>query len=272
MQVNGPLLLVGGGKMGGALLEGWLDRGIAPEQVYVVEPDGERRQGLEARRVHAVAGEGDLSKDLVPAVVVLAVKPQMMDEVLPPYRRFAGPGTVFLSIAAGRTIASLTRHLGEAAAVVRAMPNTPAAVGRGISVLCANANVGDEQQRQCETLMQAVGETGWVEDEGLMDAVTGVSGSGPAYVFLLMECLAEAGVEAGLPADLAQRLAMATVAGAGELARRSGEEPAQLRRNVTSPGGTTQAALDVLMAEDGLKPLMVRAVAAAKQRGRELAG
>jgi pyrroline-5-carboxylate reductase len=258
--------------MGGALLAGWIDRGMAPGRITVVEPSGELREAAGTRHgVAAVAAASDLDDSLSPSVVVLAVKPQTMDQAAPGYRRFVGPGTVFLSIAAGKTIGYFAGHLGAAAAIVRAMPNTPAAVGRGITVLCANPAVGAAQRDGCEALLAAVGETEWIDDEALMDAVTAVSGSGPAYVFLLIECLAAAGVDAGLPADLAMRLASATVCGAGALAGGSPEPADTLRRNVTSPGGTTQAALEVLMGEAGLKPLLSHAVAAATQRSRELA-
>ncbi len=263
------LLLIGCGKMGGALLGGWLDRGLAP-RVVVVEPGPGAaafagKPGIELlASIDAVAGE------FAPAVVVLAVKPQVMADVLPAYRRLAG-SALFLSIAAGKTLGFFARALGPRAAVVRAMPNTPAAVGRGIAVACANAQVSPAQRALAERLLTAVGEVAWVEDEALIDAVTAVSGSGPAYVFLLIECLAEAGVAAGLPADLAARLARATVAGSGELARLSAESAAALREAVTSPGGTTRAALDVLMAADGLAPLLRRAVLAAAKRSRQLA-
>jgi len=179
---------------------------------------------------------------------------------------------VFLSIAAGRPIAYFEDRLGEDAAVVRTMPNTPAAIGRGITVACANRHVNGADRAICGDLLAAVGEVAWVDDEGLLDAVTATSGSGPAYVFLLIECLAAAGGAAGLPSDLAMRLARATVAGAGELAYQSEEAPSELRRNVTSPGGTTAAALSVLMADDGLGRLLTRAVAEATRRSRELAG
>ena len=267
---GGEVLLVGCGKMGGALLQGWLDRGSAGRFV-VVEPDsgGAVFAGRPEVALHREAVTLDL--DLRPDVVVLAVKPQMMTDAIRHYGRFAGGPTVFLSIAAGKTLAYFARQLGEGAAIVRAMPNTPAAIGRGITVACANPAVAPAQIALCERLLATVGEVAWVEDEALIDAVTAVSGSGPAYVFLLIECLAKAGVAAGLPEALAVRLARATVAGAGELARRSGEAAAILRQNVTSPGGTTQAALEVLMAPDGLEPLLGRAVAAAARRSRELA-
>ena len=270
MNLEGRLLLIGCGKMGSALLRGWLERGLDPGQVAVVEPSAELRAALRSLGVVAEEGLEALAPDLEPAFVIFAVKPQQMEAVLPSCRRFAAPGTAFLSIAAGTTIATFEAALGTEAAVIRVMPNTPAAVGRGISVLCANGRTGDAQRQVAGELLAAVGEVAWIEDEGLMDAVTAVSGSGPAYVFLLIECLTEAGVEAGLAPGLAQQLARATVAGAGELARLSEETAGQLRRNVTSPGGTTQAALEVLMADDGLQGLLTRAVAAAKRRGREL--
>ena len=269
----GPILLVGCGKMGGALLAGWIARGFAVADIAVVEPGEEAAAAARsAHGVTVVSEIGALAADFAPRVVVLAVKPPVMDAVVPPYRRFVGPGTVFLSIAAGKTIGYLARQLEEPAAIVRAMPNMPAAVGRGISVLCANAEASAAQAGDCRALLAAVGETVVIDDESLLDAVTAVSGSGPAYVFLLIECLAAAGAEAGLPQALAARLARATVCGAGALAEQSPEEPAAtLRRNVTSPGGTTEAALEVLMAANGLEPLLTRAVAAATRRSRELA-
>ena len=268
---SGPILLVGRGKMGAALLDGWLERGLAAAQVAVVEPRKEARAGLAEAGVMAVPDDRALPRAYAPAVVVLAIKPQQMDAALPGGARFAGPETVFLSIAAGRTIAYYQAGLGQGAAIVRAMPNTPAAVGRGMSVLCANPNVTRAQRELCGALLAAVGEVAWIEDEGLLDAVTAVSGGGPAYVFLVIECLAEAGIEAGLPEDLAMRLARVTVAGAGELVHRAAEPASVLRQNVTSPGGTTLEALKVLMAPDGLQALMTRAIAEATRRGRELA-
>lgn len=271
MGVN--LLLVGCGKMGGALLSGWRAAGMAAPgagRVVVVDPgmlppDG----GWGDDAVSVVASAAGIPGDLDPAVIILAVKPQMMDAVLPDYRRYAGR-SVFLSIAAGKTIAYFQDHLGADAALVRAMPNTPAAIGRGISGVYATPGVGAEARALCDRLLQAAGPVVWLEDEGQIDAVTGVSGSGPAYVFHLVEALAQAGVAAGLPADLAMRLARETVSGAGELLHRSPESAEQLRRDVTSPKGTTQAALDVLMAPDGLPALMTRTVAAAAARSREL--
>jgi len=271
-------LLIGGGKMGGALLQGWVDRGIDASQITVIEPDGNLAAShRELLGVNVLTGPEELAGDFQTPVIVFAVKPQAMEAVVPAYARFAGPspikpGCVFLSIAAGKTLAFFETHLGAGAAVVRAMPNTPAAVGRGISVLCANGAVTEDQKTDCQDLMEAVGEAAWIDDEALMDAVTAVSGSGPAYVFLLAECMAEAGMAAGLPEALARRLAGVTVSGSGELMRLAAESPATLRQNVTSPGGTTSAALDVLMGADGLCAILRRAVAAAARRSKELAG
>lgn len=271
LTAPGPLLLVGCGKMGGALLDGWLARGLAADRVFVVELSAEQRQALSAKGVKVVESPERLPGDLRPAVVLLAIKPQQFAAALPDYRKFAAPGCLFLSIAAGKTIAGMQRVLGDEAVIIRAMPNTPAAVGRGITVLCADDKASPEQRRLAGELLKAVGEVAEVEQEGLLDAVTGLSGGGPAYVFLLIECLAKAGEEVGLDPELAMRLARATVSGAGELARQSEEDPATLRRNVTSPKGTTLEALNVLMAEDGLQPLVSKAVAAATSRSRELA-
>lgn len=270
--MSAPIILAGGGKMGAAMLAGWLDRDVDPSSVFVVEPDAGIAAALAERHdVAVVADASQIDARTRPGTVVFAVKPQVMPSVVPSYARFAEANPVFLSIAAGRTIASLEAPLGGDAAIVRVMPNTPAAIGRGITVACANARVGDARRAACTALLEAIGEVAWVEDEVLMDAVTAVSGSGPAYVFLLAECLAAAGVEAGLPGDLAERLARTTVSGAGELLHRSDQPPAAHRRAVTSPGGTTAAALEVLMGTNGLGPLMMSAVAAAVRRSRELA-
>jgi pyrroline-5-carboxylate reductase len=265
MEVSGPILLVGCGKMGGALLAGWRERKIASHYI-VVEP----APVAPAPDVTVHRDPSALAATLAPAAIVFAVKPQSLDAVAPPYRRFAGR-VPFLSIAAGKTLAYFARHLGAEAGVVRAMPNTPAAIGRGIAVACAGPTIDAPARALCDRLLAAVGEVAWVEDEALLDAVTAVSGSGPAYVFLLIETLAAAGVAAGLPERLALQLARATVAGSGELARQSPDSAAALREAVTSPGGTTRAALDVLMGANGLAPLMRDAVAAATRRSRELA-
>jgi len=268
--LEGPLVLVGCGKMGGAMLQGWLDRGLDPADAHVVEPSAAALADFRTAGVRHYAEGTALPASLQPRTVLLAVKPQMMDAALPAYRRFVRPATLFLSIAAGKTIGYFERGLGEAA-IVRSMPNTPAAVGRGITVACANRRVTAAQRAEADALLGAVSEVHWVDDETLIDPVTAVSGGGPAYVFLLIEYLTEAGVAAGLPAELAMRLARVTVSGAGELARRSPESAATLRQNVTSPAGTTLEALKILMAEDGLKPLLTRAIAAATRRSRELA-
>ncbi len=259
--------------MGRALLGGWLDQGMSAGDITVVEPNGEAaKAAADTFAVNTIAGAEELDAGAAPETVVFAVKPQVMDDVIPGYAKFTGTDTQFLSIAAGKTITYFEQMLGGAAAVIRAMPNTPAAVGRGITVACANVNTADEQKRRSGELLEAVGAVAWIDDEALMDAVTAVSGSGPAYVFLVAECLSEAGAAAGLPTELAQQLARATVAGAGELLHHSTEPTGQLRENVTSPGGTTAAALEILMAEDGLQPLLEKAVAKATERSRDLAG
>lgn len=274
LSLDGQLLLAGAGKMGGAMLSGWLRRGLDPAQVVVLDPAPpvEMAQFIKEHRIASpLSAAGALTA--APAVIVVAVKPQAMDAVFPDLAKLAGPGTLVLSIAAGKTLSSFEKHLSVGAAVVRAMPNTPAAIGRGITVCVANGHVSPQQRALATSLVEAVGEVGWVDDEALIDAVTAVSGSGPAYVFLLAEALAAAGVAQGLDPALSVRLARATVSGAGELLRQSSESASQLRQNVTSPGGTTAAALSVLMREgDGVPDLMVEAIAAATKRGRELAG
>lgn len=270
LQVGGPLVLVGAGKMGGALLTGWLDRGLDPESVYILDPvpSVDIKALASTKGIHLQTTSDGLPAS--PAVMMLAVKPQMMDEVLPPLKPLIGEGCVVISIAAGKTLASMENHLGSETAIVRSMPNTPAAIGRGITVACANDHVSVEQKDHCDALLRAAGLVAWSDDEAMLDPVTAVSGSGPAYVFLLAECLEEAGVKVGLDRDLARQLACETVSGAGELLRQSDQEPGQLRKNVTSPGGTTAAALEILMGDDGLQQLMTNAVQAATKRSREL--
>jgi pyrroline-5-carboxylate reductase len=263
-NITGTIVLAGAGKMGGAMLAGWLAGGLDPKRVIVVEPypaDGIKALTAKGVRLNpaAVAAE----------TLVVAVKPQTFREAGPMLKPFVGASTLVVSIMAGTTIAALEEVCGGMA--VRAMPNTPAAIGRGITVAVPAKNVSAAQRATADALLRAIGSVEWVEDERLMDAVTAVSGSGPAYVFLLAEELARAGVEAGLPAELATKLARETVAGSGELLHRSDQPAATLRQNVTSPGGTTQAALEVLMAKDGLQPLMIRAIAAATTRSIELA-
>jgi pyrroline-5-carboxylate reductase len=264
---KGTLALAGAGKMGGAMLAGWLAGGLDPRRVVVIETSP-------SPEIAALAASGirlnPSAKDTgAVETLVVAVKPQSFREAGAVLKPFAGPSTLVVSIMAGATIASISDVCGGA--VVRAMPNTPAAIGRGITVAVAAGNVSAAQRTVTDALLRATGAVEWVDDETLMDAVTAVSGSGPAYIFLLAEELARAGVEAGLPAELATRLARETVAGSGELLRRSDASSATLRQNVTSPGGTTAAALEVLMAPDGMQPLMIRAIAAATKRSKELA-
>jgi pyrroline-5-carboxylate reductase len=257
-------LLIGCGRMGGALLKGWRESGIA-DRPLVVDP-----ALPPLADVTVVASLSDLP-DPLPGAVLLAVKPQMMGQALPPLAERLPEGALVVSIAAGKTIGYLAENLGPRARIVRAMPNTPAAIGRGITVCCAGPGVDQAGRDLADRLMRAVGDVAWVDDEALMHAVTALSGSGPAYVFLLIEAMAAAGVAAGLPPELSARLARATVEGAGELARVSPDDPAKLRQDVTSPRGTTEAALKVLLADDGLAHLMRHAVAAATARSEELA-
>lgn len=271
LTLPGALLLVGCGKMGGALLRGWLRQGVDPEQVYVVDLAPKELDDVRAAGVHILTSPDQLPRDLKPAIILLAVKPQFMDEALGHYRRMAGAGTTFLSIAAGKTVAYFRKMLGEDALIVRSMPNTPAAVSRGMTVICRDPKVPANVLDLCGQLLSAVGEVAWVDDEQLLNQVTAVSGGGPAYVFLLIEALAEAGRVNGLPADLAMQLARSTVCGSGELAYQSPESATALRQAVMSPKGTTLEAVNVLMAEDGIQPLMNRAIAAATKRSRELA-
>ena len=270
--MTASFLLVGCGKMGGAMLQGWLNQGTRPGAITIVDSNLDATEDLSARLgVNAVVHIDQLDHDYSPDVVILAVKPQVMDQVLPAYAKLVARGSVFLSIAAGRTISSFEAILGPGAAIVRAMPNTPAAVGRGMTVGCPNAHVTPTQANLCKTLLGAVGDVEWIEDEGLLDAVTALSGSGPAYIFLLVEAMSHAGCKAGLPADLAARLARATVTGSAELLHQSLLSALNLRENVTSPGGTTAAALAILRAEGGLTDLMTKAILAATKRSKELA-
>ncbi len=266
---SGQLVLVGAGKMGGALLEGWLRFGLDPQKVAVIEPSPSPQ--ISALAARGVQINPDVQTLGQAAAVVVAVKPQIAAQVLPALTPIIAPSTVVVSIMAGKTLQFLAAALSAPCALVRAMPNTPAAIGRGITV-AVPMNASAAQRDLAHRLLAATGSVEWIADEALMDAVTAVSGSGPAYVFLLAEALAQAGAAAGLPAPLAQKLARETVAGAGELLHRSDLDAATLRQNVTSPGGTTAAALDVLMADDGVAALLQRAVAAATRRSRELAG
>jgi pyrroline-5-carboxylate reductase len=266
-NITGTIALAGAGKMGGAMLTGWLAQGLDPTRVAVIEPQPSPEiSALATKGIRLNPSANDIGKV---DTLVVAVKPQSFREAGAALKPFVGASTLAVSIMAGTTIATIGQVCGGV--VVRAMPNTPAAIGRGITVAVAARNVSAAQRAIADALLRATGSVEWIDDESLMDAVTAVSGSGPAYIFLLAEELARAGVEAGLPEELATRLARETVAGSGELLHRSELASATLRQNVTSPGGTTAAALDVLMAKDGLQPLMIRAIAAATKRSKDLA-
>jgi pyrroline-5-carboxylate reductase len=265
------LVLAGCGNMGRAMLAGWVKSGkLRPQQVFVVEPNDDLRARAEALGCRAAADAAAIPADAAPALVVLAVKPQVIREVTEDYRRFGDGRTTFVSVAAGTPVKTFEQILGAKAPIVRCMPNTPAAIGKGMMVVFANGLVSEASKRQVLDLLSASGEVATIDDEGLMDAVTAVSGSGPAYVFHFIECLTAAAESAGLPAETARLLAMQTVYGAAALAAESGEEPGELRRQVTSPNGTTAAALSVLMGEDRLKALVTEAVEAARLRSVEL--
>jgi pyrroline-5-carboxylate reductase len=266
---SGLLVLVGAGKMGGALLEGWLRLGLDPRRIAVLEPLP--RPEVAALAAHGLRLNPDPNTLNNAAAVVIALKPQVAAQALPALALLVSASTVVVSIMAGRTLQFLSTALARPCALVRAMPNTPAAIGRGITVAVPR-NANSTQRELADRLLAATGSVEWIDDEALMDAVTAVSGSGPAYVFLLAETLAQAGAAAGLPLPLAQKLARETVAGSGELLHRSALDAAALRENVTSTGGTTAAALAVLMGQNGLAALMTRAIAAATARSRELAG
>lgn len=268
--LSGPIVLVGAGNMGGAMLTGWLKSGIPGASVIVVDP------GPSAAMLTLIGDAGathatSVADGVKASVLFLAVKPQVMEAVLPALKVAVGPKTVVVSVAAGKTLAFLESHLGEAA-MVRAMPNTPAMIGRGVTGAFANSRVGKQQRELVHNLLKVSGPVEWVPGETDIDSVTALSGSGPAYVFYLVECMAEAGRKLGLQADLAMRLARETVAGAGELLHQSPDDASRLRQNVTSPGGTTAAALAVLMAENGMQPLFNEALEAARKRAQELAG
>lgn len=266
--MNFSVVLVGAGNMGGAMLKGWLANGMPPENVIVLDPAPSQtmKDILLKSKISHIENPGDA---IPPDVLLLAVKPQMMEAVLPTLGGLVGQNTVVVSVAAGTTIDTICSALGDIAAI-RVMPNTPSLVLRGMSVGCANEKTSNEQRDNVNALMSAIGKIEWVEDEKLIDAVTAVSGSGPAYVFHLAECMAEAGVKAGLPEELAMTLAIQTVSGAGELLRQSNDAPDVLRKNVTSPKGTTAAALEVLMGEGGMSELLNKAIMAAKKRSEEL--
>jgi pyrroline-5-carboxylate reductase len=270
-KLSGPLVLVGAGKMGGAMLEAWLSQGLNAKNLIVIEPQpGGSLKALARRGMKVNPNPGPKAKADATAIVI-AVKPQTAPEAVPPLGLYVGKSTLVLSIMAGRTLAFLEKSLPPGTAIVRAMPNTPASIGRGISVAVANTKVSARQRKLASNLLAAIGKVEWMSDERLIDAVTALSGSGPAYIFLLAEAMAKAGIAAGLPPALAVRLARETVAGSGELLHRSALDVATLRQNVTSPGGTTAAALEVLMGPGGFQELLTKAIAAATKRSRELA-
>ncbi len=271
MQLDGNLVLLGAGKMGGAMLQGWLDGGLPANQIIVLDP-APPSETAELIAVNGISHNPALDSLKEVEIVLAAVKPQIMDDVLIGVADLKRHNPLILSIAAGKTIASFEAHFGSEAAVIRSIPNTPAAIGRGITAMATNGNVSKDQLALAESLLSSIGEVVVVDREELIDAATAVSGSGPAYIFYLTECLAAAGEATGLPAEIAMQLARATVAGAGELMHRTSTPASTLRENVTSPHGTTHAALQVLMSNDGLAPLIKRAVAAAESRSRELAG
>lgn len=269
MQLNDvSIVLVGAGNMGGAMMGGWLENGIAGAQINVLDP-APPADMVQFINKHQINHQTDVKNLSAPDVLLVAVKPQIMGDVLDSVRSLMGASTVVVSVAAGKTLAFMQAHLGEGA-MVRAMPNTPALIQRGITVACGNPQVSKLQREHVLALLGATGSVEWIDDETLMDAVTAVSGSGPAYVFHLAEALGDAAIAAGLPEALGRKLALETIAGAGALMMASDVEPAQLRKNVTSKGGTTQAALEVLMGEDGFPSLLERAVSAASKRSREL--
>lgn len=269
------LVLVGAGKMGGAMLDGWIKAGLKPETVTILDPNPSR-EILTFARVNEIKLNPPMKEIDAPQVLALAIKPQSLEAAGPVLTKLIGPGTVVFSILAGKTIADLKKQVPNARCVIRAMPNLPVSVGRGVTAAVASPEVFPYQRSIANTLMAAVGTAEWLPEEGLMDAVTAVSGSGPAYLFYLTECLSRAGAAAGLPVELAERLALHTVTGSADLMSQSGLPPAKLRQNVTSPGGTTAAALDVLggntLLEGGLDTLMRAAVEAARNRAEELAG
>jgi pyrroline-5-carboxylate reductase len=262
------ILLVGCGRMGSAMLSGWREIGL--DRSFIVDPVPSAK-ALAADDVMVVDSVTAVPGDFSPAAVIFAVKPQNANDTIPAYRRHVGT-SVFLSIMAGRTTSGLRGLLGGGAAIVRAMPNTPAAIRQGVTVACATERVSSDQRVLCDRLLQAIGKVAWVGDEGLLDPVTAVSGSGPAYVFLLAELMEQAAIAQGIPADLARLLARQTVAGSGGLLNHSPEDAADLRKAVTSPGGTTAAALQVLMAQAAWPDTLDKAIDAATRRSRELAG
>lgn len=271
-KLTGRLVLIGAGKMGTAMLQGWLEAGVSPGQVTIFDPTPPP-ETMAVIEQQSISHNPPVDSVTDIEAILVAIKPQMIDEVLPAMAVLAAENPLVVSVVAGKTISAFRRHFGSETPVIRTIPNTPAAVGRGITAMAASDGVSLHQSALATSLLASLGEVVSVSDESMIDACTAISGSGPAYIFYMTECLTQAAVELGLPADIAEQLARATVAGAGELMRASGTPAGILRENVTSPKGTTYAALQVLMAdEDGMKQLMVRATAEAEKRSRELAG
>jgi pyrroline-5-carboxylate reductase len=265
------LILIGAGKMGGAMLDGWLATGMVPRGITILDPHPSPDVASTAR-AHGMQLNPPVGHIPQASAIVLAIKPQMLDAAAPILKHLTQPGALIISILAGKTVADVSARAGGHRSIVRAMPNLPAAVRRGVTAAFAHPACKPAQTAMADALLKGIGKVEWIDDESLIDAVTAVSGSGPAYVFHMVEALAEAGRAVGLPSELSERLARATIEGAGEMLYKSDMPPGVLRQNVTSPGGTTAAALEVLMAENGLTPLMRRTVAAAKRRAEELSG
>lgn len=263
------ILLVGCGKMGQALLSGWLQKKIT-QHVAIIDPSFEEIEPF-VGQIDIYRPTEKLPESYRPDVIILAVKPQMMADILSNYAYLKEQNIPFISIAAGLGLAWFEERLSAQTPVIRVMPNTPSAISKGMSVLCAGACVTDAQKHMAETLMKPSGAVAWIEDEAKMDAVTVISGSGPAYFFYLVEALADIGEELGLSPELAQLLAKQTLVGAGALAEASSESCAQLRQNVTSKGGVTAEALAVMMAQEtGLRPTLLEALKAGMKRSEEL--
>jgi pyrroline-5-carboxylate reductase len=270
IKLKGTLVLAGCGKMGGAMLEGWLKAGADPKMIVAIDPKP-THEVMELLQKRGIRHNPPVTSITDAEVIIVAVKPQVMEDVLPNLVSLKSSRPLILSVAAGKTIATFAKHFGQDAAIIRTIPNTPAAIGRGITAMSANANVSKVQMALATALLSSTGEVVTVDDESMIDLVTAVSGSGPAYIFYLTECMAAAGEKIGLPAALAMQLARATVAGSGELMRQTGIDAATLRQNVTSPNGTTFAALQVLMADNGMMQLFENAITAAAKRSKELA-
>jgi pyrroline-5-carboxylate reductase len=270
IKLKGTLVLAGCGKMGSAMLEGWLKAGADPKMIVAIDPKPPH-EVMELLQKRGIRHNPPVTSITDAEVIIVAVKPQVMEDVLPNLVSLKSSRPLILSVAAGKTIATFAKHFGQDAAIIRTIPNTPAAIGRGITAMSANANVSKVQMALATALLSSTGEVVTVDDESMIDLVTAVSGSGPAYIFYLTECMAAAGEKIGLPAALAMQLARATVAGSGELMRQTGIDAATLRQNVTSPNGTTFAALQVLMADNGMMQLFENAITAAAKRSKELA-